>query len=335
MKTCAVCNTQFKPSKFTPLQKYCSGDCSNVEHNKRRSKNNGPFQRECLFCKEEFTTETYNKTYCKQNCQFAAERAKKYNLTNGEFQLLKSNTNCDICSSDITKDNNVDHSHDTGEVRGTLCSKCNLGLGHFKDDVSLLKKAVTYLKNDTDKKQMIDVMAASYKRGWISTRDGNISVRKNNLFYITKSAVDKGHLSLDDILVIDIINNELTLDGVKPSIELEMHWNLLKERECGSVLHLHPTHVISAMFAKNNIQQLSLEFPELSRYTRVGQTVPYFDPGSKELAKVTFENIKDYDIVGQDRHGVCAIADHPWAAYEHVERLDHVCEIVLKSGIKP
>jgi L-fuculose-phosphate aldolase len=24
----------------------------------------------------------------------------------------------------------------------------------------------------------------------------------------------------------------------------------------------------------------------------------------------------------------------PWAAYEHVERLDHVCEIVLKSGVR-
>jgi len=23
----------------------------------------------------------------------------------------------------------------------------------------------------------------------------------------------------------------------------------------------------------------------------------------------------------------------PWAAYEHIERLDHICEIVLKSGI--
>jgi L-fuculose-phosphate aldolase len=23
----------------------------------------------------------------------------------------------------------------------------------------------------------------------------------------------------------------------------------------------------------------------------------------------------------------------PWAAYEHIERLDHICEIVLKSGV--
>jgi L-fuculose-phosphate aldolase len=27
------------------------------------------------------------------------------------------------------------------------------------------------------------------------------------------------------------------------------------------------------------------------------------------------------------------VAIDPWAAYEHIERLDHICEIVLKSGV--
>ena len=40
-----------------------------------------------------------------------------------------------------------------------------------------------------------------------------------------------------------------------------------------------------------------------------------------------------FDIVGQANHGVCAVATDPWAAYEHIERLDHICEIVLKSGM--
>ena len=43
----------------------------------------------------------------------------------------------------------------------------------------------------------------------------------------------------------------------------------------------------------------------------------------------------DFDIVGQVGHGICAVARDPWSAYEHIERLDHICEIVLKSGVKP
>ena len=39
-----------------------------------------------------------------------------------------------------------------------------------------------------------------------------------------------------------------------------------------------------------------------------------------------------YDIVGIDGHGVVAIASTPWQAYEHIERLEHICKIVLVSG---
>lgn len=41
----------------------------------------------------------------------------------------------------------VDHNHKTGEIRGLLCGLCNSGIGHFKDKIKLLKKAIKYLEN--------------------------------------------------------------------------------------------------------------------------------------------------------------------------------------------
>jgi hypothetical protein len=39
----------------------------------------------------------------------------------------------------------VDHCHTTGKVRGLLCHHCNAGIGNLKDNIELLKEAITYL----------------------------------------------------------------------------------------------------------------------------------------------------------------------------------------------
>jgi len=39
----------------------------------------------------------------------------------------------------------VDHCHKTGKIRGLLCQVCNAGLGSFKDNQDILRKAIEYL----------------------------------------------------------------------------------------------------------------------------------------------------------------------------------------------
>lgn len=51
---------------------------------------------------------------------------------------------CKICREPM-KRICIDHDHATGEVRGLLCHNCNVGLGHFRDSVSLLEEAAKYL----------------------------------------------------------------------------------------------------------------------------------------------------------------------------------------------
>ena len=43
----------------------------------------------------------------------------------------------------------VDHDHVFGTVRGVVCFSCNVGIGHFRDDVQLMRRAIDYLETTT------------------------------------------------------------------------------------------------------------------------------------------------------------------------------------------
>jgi hypothetical protein len=60
---------------------------------------------------------------------------------------------CDLCGRPPGKRAlHLDHDHVTGEFRGWLCSRCNVGLGQFGDDPKLLQKAMMYLEGNTHAK---------------------------------------------------------------------------------------------------------------------------------------------------------------------------------------
>ena len=76
-------------------------------------------------------------------------KLRQYNMTVDEYRsmLSKQAGRCAICGS-LPKENQslyVDHNHETGQVRGLLCSHCNFMLGHAKDTPKILLNGVKYL----------------------------------------------------------------------------------------------------------------------------------------------------------------------------------------------
>ena len=199
-----------------------------------------------------------------------------------------------------------------------------------------------------------DVMLDAYKRNWITSRDGNVSIRHHDRdhFYITPSGVRKQTLQPDQFKKIRIVGSMLWEEqpytdisaNLKPSGELPLHLGLQRKMgqhrdEVRVVVHLHPTYCIAAMHAGIDLSTVSAAFPELNRYTRVAPNVGDVAPISQELAdqchtmlQLDNEGNIAYDIVGIKGHGVVAIDTTPWRAYEHIERLEHICKIVLASG---
>lgn len=76
----------------------------------------------------------------------------KYGISLEEYNLIlkAQDYKCAICPNKHTLKSklDVDHSHDTGKVRGLLCRRCNLAIGQFKDSMLLLESAIKYLENN-------------------------------------------------------------------------------------------------------------------------------------------------------------------------------------------
>jgi hypothetical protein len=74
----------------------------------------------------------------------------RYGITPEEYDelLVSQNGVCAICGEECSTGRrlSVDHDHETGRVRGLLCSKCNYGIGHLKT-VENLERAIDYLEN--------------------------------------------------------------------------------------------------------------------------------------------------------------------------------------------
>lgn len=73
-----------------------------------------------------------------------------YGITLADKQALftRQGGKCPICDDPLTTGRTgmqVDHDHETGEVRGLLCHPCNVMLGNFGDDPAILESAIAYL----------------------------------------------------------------------------------------------------------------------------------------------------------------------------------------------
>lgn len=100
----------------------------------------------------------YKNGVSKYNCEpFSKEYKKRayinhmYKTTLEHIQSLYDSQDgcCAICKVKFdgypSKNCHIDHCHETGEVRGILCRKCNQGIGYFDERCDILESAKEYI----------------------------------------------------------------------------------------------------------------------------------------------------------------------------------------------
>ncbi len=76
----------------------------------------------------------------------------RFGMSVEEYNVLVAQSDgvCGICREPESRERKLclDHDHQTGALRGFLCSRCNLLLGNASDSVELLKQAIRYLRSE-------------------------------------------------------------------------------------------------------------------------------------------------------------------------------------------
>jgi hypothetical protein len=116
-----------------------------LEHKEHHKEYNRKY---CLEHQGEIKTK--RKAYRASHREQTKERfmKKNYGIGLAEYEKIfaKQNGVCAICGEPPNgKSFHVDHDHDTRKVRGLLCGTCNVGLGYFMDNVTILHNAEIYL----------------------------------------------------------------------------------------------------------------------------------------------------------------------------------------------
>lgn len=93
---------------------------------------------------------TILKCRCEQCMEYGqTQRLKRYGLENAQYaSMLKEQRGaCASCGDEFNdaRTPHIDHCHSTGEVRGLLCSPCNLALGLMQDDPQRIQGLLAFI----------------------------------------------------------------------------------------------------------------------------------------------------------------------------------------------
>lgn len=132
--------------------------------------------KKCSKCNQEKPLDAFytdkrakdGKTWKCKECDLACQRSRyasdpfreknrrykvktKYGISLGDYDALLESQGgvCALCGTDTPGGRgrfNIDHDHQTGKIRGVLCSPCNLAIGLVKEDTLILYRMIDYLE---------------------------------------------------------------------------------------------------------------------------------------------------------------------------------------------
>jgi methylthioribulose-1-phosphate dehydratase len=200
----------------------------------------------------------------------------------------------------------------------------------------------TRLPDQQDLRREIEELCATarecYARGWVPATSGNFSVRWGSRVYITATGLDKGMLTPEDLLEIDMDGAVLGGRG-RPSAETGLHIVIYRERvHARAIVHVHSVWntLLSGRFEREGF--VGLRGYELlkglagvttheheERVPVIANTQEYASLAEK-VKGVLQENAEAHGVL-LSRHGLYTWGESVAEARRHLEALEFLFEV--------
>ena len=180
--------------------------------------------------------------------------------------------------------------------------------------------------------RFVEACHAVAKHGLVRCSCGNLSMRVDEQhFLVTATGSWMSHLSRDQVAVCRV-DDGTSLNNKKPSSETGFHAGILRSRpDVNVVLHFQTPCATTVACQPANQVDFSL-IPEVPFYIGPVARVPYFTPGSEELAAAVTQAMRTHDMVLLSNHGQVTAAKDFEHVLQNAEFFELACQIILLGG---
>lgn len=176
-------------------------------------------------------------------------------------------------------------------------------------------------------RKLVEIAKRLYDKNMNAALGGNVSIWLGDEIAITPAGINKGFMTEDDVVIVDMEGNRLRGNGT-PSSEGKMHYEIYKARpDVNAIIHAHPPFAVGFALAHRDLPDDIL--PEATILLGYVPCLPYVTPSTIELAREVAQGLAHRNVVLMANHGAITVGADLEEAYNRMELLEQTCMSVV------
>lgn len=179
-----------------------------------------------------------------------------------------------------------------------------------------------YMTDEEAKAAILDIGKRMYARNFVSSNDGNISVKvSEHEIWTTPTGVSKGYMKEEQLVKMDLDGN-IICGTAQPSSEIKMHLRVYKEDDTvQAVTHAHPLFATAFAITGKSINKAT----NTEAIIALGNILiaDYATPGTYEVPDSIAPYVKDYNGVLLANHGALTWGKNIYQAFYALESVEN------------